>query len=80
MGESIRISDGIVSFAKVDFDCPNCKANYGEDFYMKQLQKAKRTYIYKKCTTCGEKIGISTDMRGDTVVWLKKNEDFTEPK
>jgi|LakMenE01Jun11ns_1017448.scaffolds.fasta_scaffold9958435_18 hypothetical protein len=71
MGHSILIPNGILSLAETDFKCPNCDKKYSEEFYYKVLEKSKKTYIYKKCLVCSAKMGISSDFRGDIVVWLK---------
>jgi Pyruvate/2-oxoacid:ferredoxin oxidoreductase delta subunit len=74
MGQSIVFAGAIVSLSDVDFKCPNCQEKYGPDFYEKQLQESTKGLIYKKCKGCKEKIGITTDIRGDVRVWMKKEE------
>lgn len=71
MGYSVVIPNGILSLVDTDFNCPKCSAKYTEDFYYKALNKSKKTYIYKKCLVCSAKMGISSDIKGDVVVWLK---------
>lgn len=79
MSKSIIINGAIITLAKTEIDCPNCKKVYNEDFYYKQLQKSDKGFIYKKCKECKEIIGISSNMMGDSVSWLKKDEILSHP-
>lgn len=74
MGRSIPIPGGIISLVDVDFKCPACGKEHTEKDYFKRMQASKNGLIYMKCRGCKEKLGISSDMRGDVVVWLKKEE------
>lgn len=74
MGKTIIINGAIITLAKTDIQCPECKTIYFEDFFYKQMMKSSSGLIYKKCKQCNEKIGITTNMMGDSVCWLKKNE------
>jgi transcription elongation factor Elf1 len=74
MGQSIRIPGGVISLVDVDFNCPACGKQHVEEDYFKRMQKSNHAMIYMKCKGCKEKLGITTDMRGDVVVWLKKEE------
>ena len=75
MSKSVFIKGGILTLADVDFKCPNCQHEYGEDFYYKQLYNSAKGLIYKVCKGCKKKMGITSDMKGDVVVWLKENEE-----
>lgn len=74
MGRTIVFGGALVSLVETDFQCPECKEKYGEDFYYKALQKSKYGIIYRTCKRCGIKMGISSDMRGDVIVWDKTTE------
>lgn len=74
MGYAIKVQNGIVCMATVNFSCPGCGYDYTDEDYEKQLLKSKRGLVYKRCKGCGEKIGITTDITGDVAVWLKKDE------
>lgn len=74
MGQSIRAFGGIISLVDVDFKCPSCGKEHTQDDYYKRMQASKHGLIYMACKGCKEKLGITTDMRGDVVVWLKKEE------
>ena len=74
MGYTVRIPNGIISMAYVDFKCPKCEKSYSEEDYYDQLSKSKSGLIYKTCKCCKEKLGITYDMMGDVVVWLKSEE------
>jgi hypothetical protein len=53
----------------------NANTNLESD-YEKRLDKSEYDYIYITCKNkkCGVKIGLTTDMMGDVVVWLKSEE------
>lgn len=74
MGYSVKIPNGILSMVEVDFKCPHCEYGYGSEWYADRLYKSVRGLIYKSCKICKNKLGITTDIRGDVVVWLKKEE------
>lgn len=73
MGYGIFIPGGHLSMCYADFNCPNCGKAYDNDWYYKQLEKAKRGFIEKTCIGCKKKIGIASDMMGDVQVWLKED-------
>jgi len=75
MSKSIQWLNGIITLTKTDCECPECKTIYDEDFYYNQLCKSKKGFIYKTCKKCKSKIGLSFNMMGDTVSWLKKDEE-----
>jgi hypothetical protein len=73
MGYGINGPGYHLSMCYADFNCPNCGKAYDNDWYYKQLEKAKRGYIEKTCTECKKKIGIAIDMTGDVQVWLHED-------
>ena len=74
MGYSVKIPNGILSISVAHFNCPKCNYLYLEKDYYNALAKSKSFLIYKTCKNCKNKIGITTSITGDVVVWLKKNE------
>lgn len=74
MGQTIILGGAIVSLVDVDFNCPVCGCPHNEDDYQKRLHKSNTGLIYKQCKGCKTKLGITSDMRGDVVVWLKDEE------
>jgi len=70
----IPIKDGIICTCKTDFECPRCGYEYQESDYMQRLENSHNGFIYKTCKGCKEKLGISSNIRGDVVVWLKSEE------
>lgn len=74
MSYQISIPNGILTLNDVDFNCPKCGHLHEESDYYKKLEKSDETYIYMKCKSCKEKLGVTTDYRGDVVVWLKSKE------
>jgi hypothetical protein len=76
--------DGIVHicYIKTDFNCPECGHKHTEDDYYERLRDSKRFLIYQQCKNkmCREKLGISSDIKGDVVVWLKREEPKYPPK
>ena len=74
MAHSIPIKNGIITLVETEFNCPICTISHDEGFYYKQLSNSKRGFIYKKCSGCGEVLGITSDIKGDVVVWLKNEE------
>jgi hypothetical protein len=74
MSYTLRIPGGYLSMVEVDFKCPKCECPHGESDYYKQLRNSPKSLIYKSCKGCKTKLGITLDMKGDVVVWLKENE------
>ncbi len=74
MSKTILLNQAIITLVDVDFKCPKCECPHNEDDYYDRLYKAKKFYIYKNCKGCKTKLGISTDIKGDVVVWLKEEE------
>lgn len=65
------LNNGILCMCKDEFNCPKCGKFYEGKFYEDQLEKSKKFWITKTCTNCKTKLGISTDFKGDVVVWIK---------
>ncbi len=79
MSKCIPVPFGFITIAEVDFVCPQCGKEYHEEDYYTQLYNSKRGLIYKRCKGCGNNIGITSDIRGDVRVWLKKDEKNFKP-
>lgn len=74
MSQTILIPSGIITIADVDFKCPKCECPHSEDDYYQRMIKSGYGLIYKKCKGCKTMLGITTDIKGDVVVWLKEDE------
>ena len=74
MPYSIPIRNGIITMNTTDIKCPKCGEQHTYDDYGKQLEKSEKGLIYKFCKGCKIKMGITTNMEGDAVVWLKNDE------
>lgn len=74
MSHSERIGNAIVTFADTDFNCPKCSCPHKEKDYYTRLYNSKTGVIYKSCKECKTKLGISSNIKGDVVVWLKEDE------
>lgn len=74
MGQTIFLPGMILSLVDIAFKCPKCECPHSEDDYYDRICKSKHGLIYKQCKGCKSKLGITTDIRGDVVVWLKENE------
>jgi len=57
-----------------EFNCPKCTCFHSGKDYEIKLEKSKKGYIYMKCRGCKTMLGISSDYKGDVVVWLKEDE------
>lgn len=75
MSQTIRVPNGFATLVDVDFNCPACTCPHEESDYYEQLAKSKTGLIYKKCKGCKNKLGITSDIKGDVVVWLKDEEE-----
>jgi hypothetical protein len=64
----IPIPNGIICMAKIDFKCPYCGRQYNDvdEKYMAKANTNKSGYTKIKCE-CGEKFGMTYDIRGDAV-------------
>lgn len=76
MGKTVAIPNGFLSLVDTDFKCPTCGYQYNIDDYYERLDKSKYFLIYFKCKGCKDKLGLTTDMRGDAKCWLKSEEKW----
>ena len=74
MSYSILIPNGILTMCETAFECPVCSCKHTSDDYEDRLMKSKKGLIYKQCKGCKRKLGITTNMMGDVVVWDKSTE------
>lgn len=77
MSHSIILNNGIITLADTDFKCPKCECVHNENDYYTKLYKSDIWFIYQNCKGCKDKLGISINIRGDVVVWIKKHEILT---
>jgi len=63
-----------ISYVEAKFKCPKCECPHKEEDYYEKLSKSKTFVSYQKCKGCKTKLGISSDIMGDVVVWLKEDE------
>ena len=63
-----------INIAQTNFKCPKCECRHKEEDYYDKLSKSKTFISYQKCKGCKTKLGISSDITGDVVVWLKDEE------
>lgn len=75
MSQTIYMAGAIITLADVDFKCPKCEKEHNEDDWYPQYSRSKNGVIYRKCKGCKTKLGITTDIKGDVVVWLKEDEE-----
>lgn len=75
MPTTVIINNAIVTLCNTDLVCPACQYVHNEDFWYPTLYKSKSIVIYKKCKGCKKHLGITTDIRGDVVTWLKSEEN-----
>ena len=75
---TIEIKNGFITMPDViDAECPSCKTIMT---YNSFADKLSIDPVYKVCKSCRQKIGISVDYKGNTVTWLKKEEETTAQK
>lgn len=74
MGYVINLNGAIISMCNTDVVCPNCQTVKDCSSLTEAINKSKEGVIYKKCSTCKKVLGITADMQGDNVCWLKQNE------
>lgn len=63
-----------LSIPKSKFNCPKCECLHSEEDYYEKLRNSKTFISYQNCKGCKTKLGISSDITGDVVVWLKSEE------
>ena len=74
MSTTIQIPNGFLTLSDVDFKCPKCECPHEESDWYPQYEKSKNFTIYRSCKGCKTKLGITTNIKGDVVVWLKEDE------
>lgn len=77
MSYTVRMNHAIITMTEVDFNCPKCGCSYREDDWYKKYEKSSYGVIYFKCRNkdCKELLGVTTNIKGDVVVWLKSEEN-----
>lgn len=74
MSKLIKIPNGTATLVETNFKCPKCECYHTEDDYYNKLYNSKDGLIYKSCKGCKTKLGITSNIEGDIVVWLKEEE------
>lgn len=76
MSKTIVFHGALITLCDTDFKCPNCGEIHNEDDWYPRVNKSKHGVIYRNCKNddCGQRLGVTTDIKGDVVVWLKKEE------
>lgn len=77
MSKTIRIPNGFLTLCETDFNCPKCGKLHTEEDYINRLNKSDGL-IYKRCKGCKTWLGITSNIMGDTVAWLKEDEKDIE--
>ena len=64
----IPIHNGILCFARTDFDCPYCGKQYSDDdeVLLDRVNRNKKGYTTVKCA-CGKRFGMTYDITGNAV-------------
>ena len=64
----LPISNGILCFSNIEFNCPYCKKGYNDcdDKYVDKCNKNKGGYTKIKCS-CGKIFGMTYNYKGDAV-------------
>ena len=75
MSRTIRIPNGIVTLIEVDFKCPKCEHEHNQQDWYNKLYKSNKHYIYMNCKGCKTRLGVTTNIKGDVVAWLKDDEN-----
>lgn len=67
----VKINNGFLDFAKIDFKCPNCKKKYVDinDKYLKKCEKNKSGVAGVKCK-CGQRFFMTYDYQGNAVSFI----------
>lgn len=74
MGSVILMAGALIDLCDVDFKCPRCEKPHTEKDWYPKFEKSKHGMIHMRCKGCKVWLGVSTDMKGDVVVWLKSEE------
>jgi hypothetical protein len=73
----IKVPNGFVTMPDViDAVCPSCGYETPYEKFDKRLHDDRfdDACIYIICKGCRQKLGVSSDYKGNTVCWLKKTE------
>lgn len=65
---------GIITISSIHFKCPNCSCVHKESSYYDRLCNSKKGVVYDDCVKCGDRFGISVNMKGNIIAWSKNNE------
>lgn len=67
----VKINNGILCMANVDFACPKCKKVYSdsEDKYLNRCNKNKNGCTKIKCD-CGQSFYMTYNYKGDAVSFI----------
>ena len=68
------MDNAIVTLVETDFKCPKCECVHHEDDYFSKMYASDSGFFYQKCKGCKTKLGITTNIMGDVLVWLKEDE------
>ena len=70
----VKINNGILCMANIDFACPKCKKVYSdsEDKYLNRCNKNAKGCTKIKCS-CGKSFFMTYDQRGDAVSFFTVN-------
>ena len=74
MSKTIFFGGALITLCDTDFECPACTCLHFEKDYYTRLYNSEKGLIYKSCKGCKAKLGITYDIKGDVVVWLKSEE------
>lgn len=74
MSQVIKVPGGLITLVDTDFKCPRCTKLHHEDDWYPRVNKSKHGVIYMRCKGCKVSLGVTTDIKGDVVVWLKSEE------
>ena len=67
----VRIPNGIICFANIDFSCPHCTKGYNDDEekYLERINRNKCAYTKITCSGCKRKFGMTYDYTGKAVTF-----------
>lgn len=71
MTYTVKIPNGLITLCETDFKCPDCGQLHTEEDWYECLIKSKNFIITKQCKRCKTKLAITTNIKGDVVVWKK---------
>jgi len=75
MAKTVYIPNGKMTFVDVDFNCPQCECPHTEEDYYEQLVDSDHSVLYMPCKGCKTELGITGNIQGDVVFWLKSEEE-----